>query len=167
MMTDLRFAFRGLVKTPGFAFTALATLALCIGANLAIYAVLDAILLRSLPFADAGRLVTIYNSYPGAGVDRAAASLPNYLTGGRASRRSHRFRFSGGAASSSAERNPDQGADGPGSPEFFDTLGVRLAMGRSFTEDQMSYSNDGVAVLTDGFWRSHFPGIPTCSGARS
>ena len=61
---ELRYAARLLRKTPGFTATAVVTLAVCIGANLTIFAAIDAILLRPLPFPDSGRLVTIFNTYP-------------------------------------------------------------------------------------------------------
>jgi hypothetical protein len=75
---DLRYSVRTLKKSPGFTATALVTLALCIGANLTIFAVIDSVLLRPLPFADADRLVTIYNTYPKAGVERDGSSFTNY-----------------------------------------------------------------------------------------
>jgi len=75
---DLRYAARLLRKTPGFTATALATLALCLGANLTIFAVVDAVLLRPLPFPAAGRLVSVYNTYPKAGVLNDGCSLANY-----------------------------------------------------------------------------------------
>jgi len=65
-------------KAPGFTATALATLALCLGANLAIFAVVDAILLRPLPFPDPDRLVRVFNTYPRAGVMDDGASVTNY-----------------------------------------------------------------------------------------
>ena len=68
-MSDLRFALRQLRKTPAFTATALATVAICLGANLAIFAAIDSILLRPLPFPQPDRLVTIYNTYPKAGVE--------------------------------------------------------------------------------------------------
>jgi hypothetical protein len=78
MFTDLRLSFRRLIKSPGFATVAMATLALCIAANLAIFAVVDSVLLRLLPFPSASRLVTVVNSYPKGGLDRDGASLTNY-----------------------------------------------------------------------------------------
>src|SRR6187399_643689 len=78
MSNDLKFAFRMLLKTPGFTVTALATVAICLGANLAIFAFIDSILLRPLPFPNADRLVTIYNTYPKAGVENDGSSLTNY-----------------------------------------------------------------------------------------
>jgi hypothetical protein len=77
-MNDLRFALRQLRKAPGFTVTALATVAICLGANLAIFAVIDSILLRPLPFSRSDRLVTIFNTYPKAGVERDGSSLTNY-----------------------------------------------------------------------------------------
>src|ERR1700719_3691599 len=75
---ELSYAARLLRKTPGFTATALLTLAVCFGANLTIFAVIDSVLLRPLPFPAADRLVTIFNTYPKAGVDRDGASLTNY-----------------------------------------------------------------------------------------
>ena len=75
---DLRYAVRRLVREPRFTAAVLATLALCLGANLTIFAIVDAVLLRPLPFPGADRLVTIYNTYPNAGVLRDGASVTNY-----------------------------------------------------------------------------------------
>ena len=73
-MKDLRFALRQLRYAPAFTVTALATIAICLGANLAIFAVIDAILLRSLPFPQSDRLVAIFNTYPKAGRVRSTAA---------------------------------------------------------------------------------------------
>jgi hypothetical protein len=67
-MNDLRFALRQLRKAPAFTVTVLATVAICLGANLAIFAVINSVLLRPLPFPQSDRLVTIFNTYPKAGV---------------------------------------------------------------------------------------------------
>ena len=75
---QFRYAWRMLRKTPGFTITALLTLAVCLGANLTIFAVIDSILLRPLPFPESDRLVTIFNTYPKAGVDRDGASVTSY-----------------------------------------------------------------------------------------
>src|SRR5258708_14492641 len=75
---QLRHAERTLRKTPRFTATALVTLTVCLGANLTIFAVVDSILLRPLPFPEAGRLVTVFNTYPKAGVDRDGSSVANY-----------------------------------------------------------------------------------------
>src|SRR5256714_10045672 len=78
-MNSLRFALRQLRKAPAFTMTAVATVAICLGANLAIFAVIDSILLRPLPFPQSDRLVTIYNTYPKAGVENDGSSITNYF----------------------------------------------------------------------------------------
>src|SRR3979411_1095566 len=77
-MNNLRFAFRQLRKAPAFTLTALATIAICLGANLAIFAVINSILLRPLPFPNADRRVATYNTYPKAGVENDGSSITNY-----------------------------------------------------------------------------------------
>jgi len=165
MRTNFCFAFRQLAKTPGFTATALATLALCLGANLTIFAVVDAILVRSLPFSNPDRLVAVFNSYPGAGVERASASIPNYYD-----RRGAIQAFASialqqdGSLVVGGTGSPNRVPMARVSPEFFATLGVPVAMGHGFTDDQLKYGTDEVAVLTDGFWRSHFSADPNVLG---
>ena len=165
MTANIRYAFRQLGRTPGFTATAIATLALCLGANFAIFAVVDAILVRSLPFPQPDRLVAVYNGYPGAGVERSSASIPNYFD-----RRGAIKAFASVAIYQDASvvvgavGSPNRVPTGRVSPEFFATLGVPLAMGRAFTDEQLTYGTDEVAVLTDGFWRSQFGADPHVLG---
>src|SRR3954452_21473947 len=136
-MNDLRFAFRQLRNSPGFTVTALATIAICLGANLAIFAIINSILLRPLPFPQADRLVTIYNTYPKAGVENDGSSITNYYE-----RRGNIPAFS--SLSIYMERSEVVGEPGSTeqtrvirvSPECFTTLGVSPAIGRSFTEEE-------------------------------
>ena len=79
LLQDIKFGLRLLWKQKGFALTTILTLAACIGANATIFSVVNAVLLRSLPFPEAERLVTINNSYPGAGVERASNGVPDYF----------------------------------------------------------------------------------------
>src|SRR5213082_2269933 len=150
-MNDLRFALRQLSKAPAFTVTALATVAICLGANLAIFAVINSILLRPLPFPQSDRLVTIYNTYPKAGVENDGCSLTNYYE-----RRGNIPAFS--SLSIYNDRSEVVGEPGATeqveimriSPEFFATLGVNLAMGRSMTEAEADIAeSNGVAILTD------------------
>src|SRR5271155_2086000 len=76
---DLRLAFRGLARDRGFTVAALLTFALCLGANVALFAVVNAVLIRPLPYPNPRQIVTVFNQYPKAGVDRAGASVPHYL----------------------------------------------------------------------------------------
>ena len=161
-----RHALRQLGRSPGFTATALATLGLCLGANFTIFAVVDAILVRPLPFPQSDRLVTVNNAYPGAGVERSNASLPNYFDRGHAipafasvSIYQERGVIVGGGTGA-----PEHVDIVRVSPEFFSTLGVPLAMGRPFTANELSYSTSQVAILTDAFWRSHFGADPHVLG---
>src|SRR2546423_3529063 len=164
MFSDLRYAFRQLRKAPAFTITALATIAICLGANLAIFAVINSILLRPLPFPDADRLVTIYNTYPNAGVPNDGASIANYYE-----RRGNIAAFE--SLSIWMERSEVVGEPGSTeqmgvirtSPEFFATLGVSLPIGRSFTEEE-SVTQRNVAILTNAFWRQRFNSDPNVVG---
>src|SRR5213079_1021184 len=160
MIADLKFALRQLGKAPAFTVTALATVAICLGANLAIFAVIDSILLRPLPFPQPDRLVTIFNTYPKAGVENDGSSITNYYE-----RRGNIPAFS----SLSMYMEGAETVGDPGSmqqeeivrisPEFFTTLGVSLAIGRNFTDEETD-PHQNVIILTDAFWRQRFNSDP-------
>ena len=161
----LRQTLRRLLRERGFTATVVLTLALCIGANVAIFAVVDAVLLRGLPFPQPDRLVSVMNSYPGAGVERAGASLPNYYDRRGAIAAFQKVAiFQGGAATVGEAGSPQRVDRARVSPEFFELLGVPLAQGRSFSEDEMWHKNANVAVLTDAYWRNHFQADPKVLG---
>ena len=159
----LRYAARILRKQPAFTATALATLAITVGANLAIFAIVDAVLLRPLPFRDPNRLVAIYNTYPRAGVPDDGASVTNYYE------RRHAI---DGLTSVSLYRDGAVIVGEAGAtereyvtrvtPEFFETLGVPLAVGRTFTDAETEYGGTytagRVAIVTDAYWRQHLGG---------
>lgn len=164
---DVRYAARTLRKNPGFTAVAVFTLALCLGANLTIFAVVDSILLRPLPFPHADRLVTAFHSYPKSGVPHSSASLPNYYD--------YREKIKAFASTAIISENSEPAIVGAAgspyrverdrvSPEFFSTLGVKLLMGRSFTDQEMDYSRSGVAILTYPFWRAYFNADPNVIG---
>jgi predicted permease len=166
MTNNVRYAFRQLRKAPAFTLTALATIAICLGANLAIFAVIDSILLRPLPFPQSDRLVTIFNTYPKAGVENDGSSLTNYYE--------RRGNISA-LASLSIFMHRGEAVGNPGSteqmevmrisPDFFATLGANLAMGRSFTEEEAAVAeNNGVAILTDAYWRQRLDADPNVLG---
>lgn len=162
---QVRHAARLLRKSPGFTAAALLTIAVCLGANLTIFAVVDSILLRPLPFPDADRLVTIYNSYPKAGVERDGSSITNYYE-----RRGQipafaslsLYRLDSAVAGETGSTEREQIARV--TPEFFQTLGVSPAMGRAFTERETTYQTDHVVVLSDEYWRRYFQADPGVLG---
>ena len=77
---DLSFALRLLLKDRAFAATTILTLAICLGANAAIFTVVRSVLLKPLPYPEPNRLVVMYDGFPGAGVERAGTSIPNYYS---------------------------------------------------------------------------------------
>jgi len=165
-MNNLRFAFRQFYKAPAFTITALATVAICLGANLAIFGVINSILLRPLPFPQSDRLVTIFNTYPKAGVENDGSSLTNYYE-----RRGNIPAFSSlcifrdfsevVGETGAAEQTEIMRV----SPDFFATLGVNLAVGRSFTEAEAAVAeNNGVAIVTDAYWRQRLNSDPNVLG---
>ena len=161
-MNDLRFALRQLRNRPAFTATALATCAICLGANLAIFGVINSILLRPLPFPHSERLVTIFNTYPKAGVDRDGSSLTNYYE-----RRGSIPAF----ASLSIFRMTTEVVGETGSteqekvmrisPDFFTTLGVGPVIGRSFNElETITPIENQAAIVAYTYWRQHLSADP-------
>lgn len=161
LLNNFRFAARLLQRNPGFTAATVLTLSICLGANLTIFAAVNSILLRPLPFPDASRLVTTVNSYPLSGSPHSAASLPNYYD--------YRERIKAFASTAiisrvsehaivSATGSPYRVERDRVSPEFFQTLGVPLLMGRPFSDAEMAYARSGVAILTYEFWQSYFNG---------
>jgi predicted permease len=164
---QVRYAWRMLRKTPGFTITALLTLAVCLGANLTIFAVINSVLLRPLPFPQSERIVTIFNTYPKAGVDRDGSSLTNYYErrgqiAAFVSTSIYRYSTAIIGESGSTERTQSVEV----SPDFFSTLGLGPVIGRSFKEDETSYGTNHVVVLTDAFWQHDLHADPQILGKK-
>src|SRR3984957_18968370 len=162
---QLTYAARLLRKTPGFTATALLTLTVCFGANLTIFAVIDSVLLRPLPFPEPGRLVTIFNTYPKAGVDRDGSSLTNYYE----RRGQIPALLSLAIYSYSTEIIGDPGSTERDqtmriSPDFFSTLGLGPVIGRTFTDEETTSETNHVAILSDTFWRQRYDADPNVIG---
>jgi predicted permease len=162
---ELSYAIRLLRKTPGFTATALLTLAICFGANLTIFAVIDSVLLRPLPFPEPARLVTLFNTYPKAGVERDGSSLTNYYE-----RRDHIPAFTSlaiyryGTAIIGEAGSTEREQITQVSPDFFSTLGLGPVMGRTFAEEETTYQTNSVAILSDTYWRQHYNADPHVIG---
>src|SRR5580693_5014883 len=162
---QLKYAARLLRKSPAFTATALLTLAVCFGANLTIFAVIDSVLLRPLPFPQADRLMMMFNTYPKAGVERDGSSITNYYERrGRipafASLSIYRYAMEVVGEPGSTEREPTMRV----SPDFFSTLGLGPAIGRTFTDEETTSDTDHVAILSDAYWRQRFNADPNVLG---
>jgi predicted permease len=159
LLQDLKFGAKLLWKEKALSLTVLLTLAVCIGANTAIFSVINAVLLEPLPFPEPDRLVVVFNSYPNAGAERASNSAPDFFY------RRERieafeevavFQYWGHAVGDpgSTERARTMRV----TPSLFPLLGVRPVIGRSFSEDEMDIGNEQRVILGHGFWQERYGG---------
>ena len=166
MIHDLRLALRTLAKSPGFAFVAIASLALGIGANSTIFSLVRATLFPSLPYRDAGRLVDVYETSPelctGCGVGTSYASYQEWMARSRA--------FSSMGASREDQfvvSGTDDAVRVPGaliSATLFPTLGVQPVIGRGFGADEDRPGAARVVLLSYGVWERMFAADATTIG---
>ena len=166
LFQDARFAIRLLWKDRGFTTTAILTLAVCIGANAAIFAVVNAVLLQPLPVRDAGQLVHMYNSYPRAGVgDRGSTGVPDYFD-----RLKETDVFQEQALYN--DRGVTLGGDGEpqritamlATPSLLRLLQVQPVRGRLFTEEDGETGKNRKAILTYASWQQLFGGQDSAIG---
>lgn len=163
---DIRYGFRTLTKTPGFTLVAVLTLALGIGANTAIFSVVNAVLLRPLPFPDAPRLINVSQV---DNVNRAFTGIEVSFTKFGMIREQSRSLESSAVyypltMSLVTPREPELVPAARASLDLFRTLGKQPALGRGFTADEDQPGGADVAVVSDGFWHSHFGGDPGLVG---
>ncbi|MBZ5602001.1 MAG: ABC transporter permease [Acidobacteriia bacterium] len=160
MLRDFRLAIRLLASRPGFTFVAALSLALGIGANSAIFSLVDALWFRPMAVPDAGRIVRVFGS---TDQDRAASlSYPEYLDLTHASTLTDLVAVGGRGATLIEGDDRRLVPINLVSPNFFTALGVRAALGRVFTVDDPGM----VVVLGDDFWRSHYGADPSIVGRR-
>jgi putative ABC transport system permease protein len=163
-MGDIQYGLRLLRKSPGFATIAIATLALGIGANTAIFSAVDALLIRALPYADPNRIVMVWEDATAAGFPRNTPAPGNYTDWARLNRS-----FAGIAATRGVSANitgagvPEQIAGRAVTPNFFSVLGVKPAIGRTFTDDE-DHATAQVVVISHGLWQRRYGGDSTIVG---
>ncbi|MGB2677092.1 MAG: ABC transporter permease [Candidatus Acidiferrum sp.] len=155
---DIQYGLRMLAKNPGFTAIAVVTLALGIGANTALFSVVNGVLLNPLPYQQPERLVALYTSRI-KDSDRSSISYPNFLDWRR---ENHAF------SALAAYRSDDFNLTGEGEPErlkvemvsaaFFPLLGVKPVVGRLFTEQEDQLGGAPVALISEGLWKRKFGG---------
>ncbi|HXN51571.1 MAG TPA: ABC transporter permease [Candidatus Acidoferrum sp.] len=164
-LQDLRYAARMLRRNPGFAAVVVLTLALGIGANTAIFSVIDGILLRPLPYGDADRLVIVWENNLRRSYPQNVASPPNFLDW-----QTQNHVFSGMSCLSDLRGNltgsgdPEQIVTQYVSANFFSILGVNPILGPGFTAENGEDGKDKVVVLSYGLWKRRFAGDPGIVG---
>jgi predicted permease len=162
---DIKYAVRRLVKSPGFTIVAVLSLALGIGANTAMFSLVNAVLLRSLPVSDPDRLVEVYTSEPN-GYAASTSSYPDFVD-----LRDDNDVFTDVIGERTIIARVDRDGE-PGvafgevvSWDFFDVLGVRMALGRSFLpEEDVTPLTDAVVILGYRMWRNEYGGDPGVLG---
>lgn len=162
---DLRHAIRSLGRRPGFAIVAILTLALCIGANSAIFSIVNSIILSPLPYPDSDRLVYVFNSYPGANVERAGNSITSYLD-----RRDFIEAFEevalysiGGGIIGEGESSRHAFSMSV-TPSWFRVLQVEPHLGRVLANEDSEQGNHQKVVISHALWQSYFAGDESVIG---
>jgi predicted permease len=163
---DVRFALRMLRRTPGVSAAAIVALALGIGANTAIFSVVDGVLLRPLPYHDSRALVVLNGNFPEQGLVHIPVSVPELQDVQKQSRllASVGGYTLGDSNLSGGVGAPERVCAGAASSSLFPTLGVQPALGRNFTDDEQLVGHNKVAILADGLWRQRFGGDPAIVG---
>jgi len=163
LATDVRYALRGLAQKPGFTIAVILTLALGIGANTAIFSVVNAVVLRPLPFAEPEHLVWLWDTQPQ--LPTAPASLPDFLDWKEQNRS---FEYLAAFLSGNTFLNTGDGTRdtpvGVVTPEMFALFRVRPILGRTFTAEETLPGRSRVAVLSHGLWQSLFGSDPNVLG---
>jgi putative ABC transport system permease protein len=162
---DIRYSLRMLRRSPGFTAVAVITLALGIGANTAIFSVVNAVLLRPLPFTHAEQLVQVFQTLPQESIPEAGASYPNYIDWSRQCRAFEEI---------AATRRSAFTLTGNGEPTYVDTatvtsslfplLGVKPIRGRTLLPDDEKPGSDRVVLMSEGLWRQRFGSEPSLVG---
>jgi putative ABC transport system permease protein len=164
VLGDLRYGLRRLRQSPGFTLIAVLALGLGIGANTAIFSLLDVVVLRPLPYREPGRMVQIWAASPEQGLEETEVSVPKFRA----------LRDSGAFAAVTAYHAEDVNLTERGDPEvlhgerisreFFDVWGVEPLLGRRFSAAEDARGGADVVLLSEGLWRRRFGGDPGMVG---
>ena len=165
LLQDIKFSARLLWKNKGYAATAIATLAICIGANTAIFSVIHSVVLKPLPFDQSEQILLIYNSYAGAGVERASNGVPDYFDRLEGVTVFEEQALYQGQGITIGEAGSVQQIRGMGvTPSFFRLLRVKPQLGRIFSEEEGEVGNERKAIVTYALWQELYGGEDTVLG---
>ena len=165
-MGDIRLGFRLLWKDTAFTVTAVLTLALCIGANVAVFSIVHNVLLKPLPVPQSDRIVLMGNAYPGAGSPIPSNSaVPDYFDRLRyMDVFEEQADYTGGTQSVDQNGTPVRVRMNRVTPSFFRLLRVAPVLGRTFSEEEGEIGKDTTVVLSYALWHSQFGGDPAVVG---
>jgi putative ABC transport system permease protein len=157
---DLRYGFRTLLRKPGFTVVAVIALALGIGANTAIFSVVNSILLRPLAYKDPAALVVINHDYPKIGLKASVSAIGYTHYRDNAKSFESVAAMTGGSFNLTGGGDPERLNGSPVTHNFFNTLGASAALGRVFLPEEDQPGKNKVVVLSHAFWQRRFGGDP-------
>lgn len=165
MLSEIKVALRGLAKSPGFTAIAIATLALAIGANSAVFSLINALLVRPLPYQEPSRIALIWEQFSTQGLDRIPCSPPEFLDLQKefqsgtdlAAFNYQTFNIGGGDV-------PERITGAVVSPSLFPLLGVEPIKGRTFAREEEGIGHDDVIVISERLWKRRFNANPMLVG---
>jgi putative ABC transport system permease protein len=170
LVADLRYALRILVRAPSFSLAVVAVLALGIGANAAIFSIVNAVLLRPLPFEEPDRLVRLFHVPPQAtfpGMPTFSVSPANFYDWKRDARLFERiaiYRFQQFILAGTGGGNAESVITGAVGADFFEIVRTKPQLGRVFLPEEDAPGRSHVVILSNGFWKRHFGGAPDAVG---
>jgi len=164
LLADCRYALRLFRKSPLFTFVAAGTLALGIGANTAIFSIVDAVVIRALPYADPDRVIVLWEDNTRAGFAKNTPAPANFNDWRRMNRTFVDMAATRGAiATLTSDGAPEQIQGRSATPDFFSVLGVPPILGRTFTDEE-DRAGANVAVISYGLWQRRYGGDPGIVG---
>ena len=166
LLQDLRYGIRTLAKNPGFTVVVVLTLALGIGANTAIFSVVDAVLLRALPYPQSDRLFTVYQTLSQDPAQNAGVSYPNYLDWTQQNQVFDSIAaVRGNVLALSGQGEPTYIQTGSVTSNYFDVLRVRPLLGRTLQSSDDALDANRVVVMSESLWRARFGADPAIVGS--
>jgi predicted permease len=163
LLQDLKHSLRTFVRSPGFTIAAIAALALGIGANTAIFSVVNAVLLKPVPFPDPDRFVYVTNTSPqGGGPAASPAKFAHYRQQTSVLQDVSAFRM--GVVNYTGTGTPEQLRNGQVSADYFRLAGIPISLGRTFTREEDLPNGEHVVVLSQGLWKRRFGSDPSVVG---
>jgi putative ABC transport system permease protein len=166
-LQDLKYGLRTLAKSPGFTIIAVLTLALGIGANTAIFSVVNATLLTRLPYSQPDRIVMVWEHHPSRGFPHNSVSPGNFLHWQDANTVFDQMAaFVDFRANLTEAGEPEQIPGQAVTPNLFPLLGVNAGVGRTFVAEEGNPGSDGVVLLSHGLWQRRFGGAPDIVGKK-
>jgi len=165
LLQDLRYSARTLLKKPGFTLIAIMTLALGIGANTAVFSVVNAVLLRPLPYPSADRLVTVWGNLHREGLTKMTASVAEFTDYQRRSRVfGHLAAYGWEAFNLTGDGNPERVVGARVTASLFSALGVAPVLGRAFLPEEDQRGRDQVVMISHRLWQNRFAADPNMIG---